>query len=263
MAAFFTNLGFNFVLGLGTPLTAVCVLPLYPGFIAFLAGDAATPAADGRPPVRPVALGLAVVAGTLSFMTALGVLFTTLLRVSLTHVVGVVSPIAFGVLLLASLVLILDLDLSRLFPKVQAPAARNRILRAYLFGFFFGAIVLPCNPGFIAFFFARIATDTGLMYVGQLLQFTAFGLGIGAPLLVLALGVSGAGIASGGRGRARAGGRAEPRWSAVDATRWLARHKTLISRVAGSLMLLVSLFFLACDFHVFGIDLGLCDLFIG
>lgn len=256
MAAFFTNLGFNFVLGLGTPLTAVCVLPLYPGFIAFLAGDASSQTDGGRSAARPLTLGLAVVAGTLSFMTALGVLFTTLLQISLTRVVGVVSPIAFGVLLLASLVLILDLDLSRLFPKVNAPAARNRTLRAFLFGFFFGAIVLPCNPGFIAFFFARVATDTGLMYVSQLLQFTAFGLGIGAPLLVLALGVSGAGVAAEGR----AGGR--PRWSAVDVTRWLARHKTLINRVAGSLMLLLSLFFLACDFHVFGIDLAICDLFI-
>ena len=163
MAAFFTNLGFNVVLGLGTPLTAVCVLPLYPGFIAFLAGDASSQTDGGRSAVRPLILGLAVVAGTLSFMTALGVLFTTLLQISLTRVVGVVSPIAFGVLVLASLVLILDL--SRLFPKVNAPAARNRTLRAFLFGFFFGAIVLPCNPGFIAFFFAGVATDTGLMYV--------------------------------------------------------------------------------------------------
>ena len=74
--------------------------------------------------------------------------------------------------------------------------------------------------------------------------------------MVLALGVSGAGVGAEGT----AGGR--PRWSAVDVTRWLARHKTLINRVAGSLMLLLSLFFLACDFHVFGIDLAICDLFI-
>ena len=33
----FADFGSSFVLGLLTPLTAVCVLPLYPGFLSYLA----------------------------------------------------------------------------------------------------------------------------------------------------------------------------------------------------------------------------------
>lgn len=35
----FANLVSSFVLGLLTPLTAVCVLPLYPGFLVFLSNQ--------------------------------------------------------------------------------------------------------------------------------------------------------------------------------------------------------------------------------
>lgn len=156
-------------LHLGAPMavasaavTALVTLSLYSGFVASLIGDASASPGGRTWPVRPLTLCLAVIADTLSFMTTRGVVFTTLLRVSLTTIFSVVSPIIIGVLLLASLVLSLDLNLSRLFPKVSVPASRNRVLRAFLFG----AIVLPCNPGFIAFFFARVATDTGLIYLG-------------------------------------------------------------------------------------------------
>jgi len=47
------NLASSFVLGLLTPLTAVCVLPLYPGFLSFLSGKLAT---EGGSQGRPVAL---------------------------------------------------------------------------------------------------------------------------------------------------------------------------------------------------------------
>jgi cytochrome c-type biogenesis protein len=39
MLNLFVNLGTSFFLGLITPLTAVCVLPLYPGFITYLANQ--------------------------------------------------------------------------------------------------------------------------------------------------------------------------------------------------------------------------------
>ena len=95
------------------------------------------------------------------------------------------------------------------------------------------------------------------MCVGQILQFRVFRLGIDALLLVLSFGVSGTDVATKEHAPRR------ERRSAVDVTRWLARQKTAVNRVAGSLMLLLSLFFLTCKFHVFGIDLALCDLFIG
>ena len=82
---------------MATPLTAACVLPLYPGFIAFLAGQ--------REGARraPLALGLAVVAGVTAAMIGIGLVFSTLLELSLTGVTAVASPIAFAVLALIGL----------------------------------------------------------------------------------------------------------------------------------------------------------------
>jgi cytochrome c-type biogenesis protein len=54
----FANLAASYLLGLATPLTAVCVLPLYPGFIAFLSNRRQE--GDQR---SPLLLGLAAVAG--------------------------------------------------------------------------------------------------------------------------------------------------------------------------------------------------------
>ena len=56
-----------FLLGNAAILTNVCLLPLYPGLIAFLAGSAA----QGGGRITPW-LGLAVLAGILSLMTAVG-----------------------------------------------------------------------------------------------------------------------------------------------------------------------------------------------
>ncbi|MDF1521662.1 MAG: hypothetical protein P1P87_02435, partial [Trueperaceae bacterium] len=58
-----------FVLGNGAILTNVCLLPLYPGMMAFLAAQRA----DASPAARGT-LGLYVLAGVLVLMLALGAL---------------------------------------------------------------------------------------------------------------------------------------------------------------------------------------------
>ena len=98
---------------------------------------------------------------------------------------------------------------------------------AFGYGFFFGAIVVPCNPGFIGVFFARafLFTDP----VGSLLHFLAFGVGIAAPLVALAL--------------------LTDRWrSRVVGT--LTRHRSLVNRVTGAVMLVVAVYYLAFVFRV-------------
>jgi cytochrome c-type biogenesis protein len=215
-----------FVIGLATPLTAACALPLYPGFIAYLASERRS----GRH--RSAALlGALVTVGVITFMGLIGAVFSYLLGVSLTLVVEYVSPGAFVVLLVISVALLLDLDLGDYVPSVDPPQSRYPSLTAFGYGFFFGAIVLPCNPGFIALFFAR--APVLFPTPGEsLLGFLVFGLGMGTPLLAFAL-VS-----------ERLGQRA---------TRWLARHATSINRVAGAIMLLVSVYYLLLVFDVLGI----------
>jgi cytochrome c-type biogenesis protein len=228
-----------FVLGVGTPLTAACALPLYPGFLAYLArqsrrGDAIdADESSGSPSTGlPISvLGLLVTFGAVSFMLVVGVLFSLLLEVSLTAVVEVVSPLAFGVLFVVSLALLADAKIFARIPTIQPPETKRPGLSAFAYGFFFGAIILPCNPGFIALFFARVPVlfDSA---AESLLGFFAFGLGIGAPLLVFAL--------------------VSEQYSR-QVTRWFARHTTAINRVTGAVMLVVSVYYLFVVFDVFGI----------
>jgi cytochrome c-type biogenesis protein len=210
----------SFALGLATPLTAVCVLPLYPGFLAYLSNHGGQRRSIGL-------LGAFVAAGVLSFMLLLGVAFTTILETSLTNVVGVVSPAAFALLGAVSLLLLADVDVGRVIPTVEPPGSRHPVASAFGYGFFFGAIVIPCNPGFVAVFFARafLFSDP----VGSLLNFLAFGGGIAAPLVALAV--------------------VSDRWrSRVMGT--LTGHRSLVNRATGAVMLAVSVYYLVVVFGV-------------
>jgi len=215
-----------FVLGLLTPLTAVCVLPLYPGFLAFLSNKL-TGKEDNKKTL--ILLGLTVVAGVILFMFLLGLLFTTILKVSLTNVIGIVSPIAFGFLGIVSILLIFDVDIGKFFPRYHTPLDKNPFWSSFLFGFFFGAIVVPCNPAFIIALFTRALSGMG--FVTNMLSFVSFGVGIGAPLLVFAI------ISSG---------------KSQGMINWLVGHKRKINLVAGVLMLAASLYYLIFVFKVFG-----------
>ena len=167
----------SFTLGLATPLSAVCVIPLYPGFLAFLSSQ-------GEDAPSVARLGLLVAAGVLAFMTVLGLVFTTVLETSLVRVVGVVSPVAFGLLAVFGVALAADLHPQSRLPVVEPPQTRHPSLSAFAYGAFFGAIVLPCNPGFIAVFLSRALLFSDP--VSSLANFGAFGVGMATPLLAFA-----------------------------------------------------------------------------
>lgn len=167
----------SFTLGLATPLSAACVVPLYPGFLAFLSNQD-----EDAPGIAT--LGVLVALGVVAFMTAVGLLFTTVLETSLTAVVEAVSPPAFGLLAVLGVALLLDLHPQSRLPTVEPPQTQYPSLSAFAYGGFFGAIVLPCNPGFISVFFARafLFSDP----VTSMANFLAFGVGMGTPLLAFA-----------------------------------------------------------------------------
>ena len=94
-----------FWIGVVTPLTAVCVLPLYPAFISYLAsaGD------DDGQPRSPVVLGILVVAGVISFMAIAGYLFVVILGAGIEGgFVGRFGPWVVAVLGIAGAVLLGD-----------------------------------------------------------------------------------------------------------------------------------------------------------
>ena len=212
-----------FLIGVATPLTAACVIPLYPAFLAFLANQG-----EGESGRSIATLGVLVVTGVLACMALIGLVFSTILQSSLTRVVEAVSPVAFAILIVVSVVLLLDLGIFTRIPTLEPPQTSHPGTSAFGYGFFFGAIVLPCNPAFVALFFARVP----ILFDSQLesfLGFLAFGLGIGAPLLAFSL-VS------------------QP--FAARVTRALARHSGPVNRATGAIMLVISVYYLVVVFRV-------------
>ena len=214
-----------FILGLLTPLTAACVLPLYPGFLVYLSNQLSGKEANRN----TIALfGLIITAGIVVFMLLLGLIFTTILQVALTSVIEIVSPIAFGILIIISILLIVDIDVARYLPRTEAPLSTNPLLNAFVFGFFFGAIVVPCNPPFIAVLFTRTLSTIG--FVENVLRFIMFGIGMAFPLLVFSL-ISTA--------------------SSNAIINYLTKHKRAINFTGGIIMLIISVYYLVVVFRIF------------
>lgn len=218
------RVGEVFTIGVLTPLTAACVIPMYPAFIAYLAN---TGDDDSAPSVA--VLGLLVVAGVITFMGLAGLLLEVVLQVSIRQgAVATLSPVAFGLLAVIGLVMLVDPKGFSRLPTVEPPHSKYPTASAFGYGFFFGAIIIPCNPGFIGLFFARqsVLFETT---AGNLLGFLAFGLGIGSPLLALA-------VVSEPFGRRF--------------TRTLARYSSPINRAVGAVLLAVSGYYLVFIFEV-------------
>lgn len=216
-----------FLIGVATPLTASCVLPLYPAFVGYLAS-----ASTGDRARSPALLGALVVAGVLSFMAVVGVVTVVLLGENVGIAVRQVSPFAFLLMTTVGLLLLVAPGSFSRIPTVEPPHLEYPTASAFGYGFFFGAIVIPCNPATITLFFARSTTVLGGLDNGfeAMLGFLAFGLGIGAPLLALAL-------------------LSQPFSERI--TRTLARYSTPINRVVGGFLVLIGLYYLVYIFAFF------------
>ena len=99
----------------------------------------------------------------------------------------------------------------------------------FLFGFFFGAIVVPCNPLFISALFTRNVLI--MDFAANMVSFLSLGLGIAFPLLL---------------------------FSAISSARtiqvmgFLSSNKRRINLISGVAMLAISLYYLVFVFRVFG-----------
>jgi cytochrome c-type biogenesis protein len=223
MGGVFATIGEFYGLGIVTAVTAFCVIVLYPAFLARLARQVAEDPSR-RDDSRLLGLfGVLVSLGVISFMAVVGFVLTYALGESLNLVVGVVSPIAFVFLLVVGLLLAFDVKTSR---QVRPLRLKNPYLGAYVYGFLFGAVVIPCNPGVIALAFARASV---IPIAERMAAFLSFGIGIATPLLAFSI-VSRAG------------------------SRWLLNvlvdHKTLINRLAGVFMAGVAVYYLLFVFQV-------------
>jgi cytochrome c-type biogenesis protein len=189
-----------------------CALPLYPGFLAYLA------ARRGDAGVTGTArwLGLAVLAGVLTTMLALGALMAAL-AVSTSSVLRIVTPLADLVVIALGIVLLLGRDPFSRLPMLGPTTIRGGAMRsAYVYGLLYGPIALPCAaPLLLAMFGLSLSLDS---FIGALAFFLAFGLGFGLPLLAISL------LAYSKQ---------------VSLVRFFARHREVVSRVAGAVLIVV------------------------
>jgi cytochrome c-type biogenesis protein len=209
--------GIAFLAGLLTPLGAVCVLPLYPGYISFLAGPGdAVRGITGR-----LLLGLVTMTGILAAMSLFGLVVVFLFSYPLSGALAIISPLAYASLGIIGVLLILDVFPDLPVPSPRIPGGEMPFAGAFLFGLFFGILILPCNAAPIVVLLAISTSTTDIL--AAMLNFVFFGLGMALPLLALS-------VLSTYQGKS--------------GTAFLVRHRRAVNLATGILMLAVALYYL-------------------
>ena len=206
-------------LSLGLLATASpCVLPLYPGYLAYLSGGQGERA--GR--LGRYLLGFFVLAGVLTMMLALGAVIA-LLSVSVGRALSLIIPLADLAIFSLGVLLLLNINPFKTLPQMQIPLLKHPFANAFVYGLLYGPIALPCSGPLVVGIFAFSFTAEEAL--GKLAVFLWFGLGFGLPLLLLS-------FLSGGA----------QRWI----TRQFAQRARLINVVGGLLLIGIALY----DFYV-------------
>lgn len=198
--------------------TSPCVLPLYPGFLAYISGG--QEGLQGKP--SRYFLGFFVLAGVLAMMLALGAVIA-LLSISIGRALSMVIPLADLVIIGFGVLLLLNINPFKRLPQIQVPILSHPFVNAFLYGLLYGPIALPCSGPLVVSIFALSLTAAEAF--SKLNIFLWFGLGFGIPLLLLSF-LSGA----------------TQRWI----TRQFAIRARLINVVSGLLLLAVGIY----DFSV-------------
>jgi cytochrome c-type biogenesis protein len=198
------------ILASGNP----CALPLYPGFVAYLASRSNL--INSRRTEAYV--GLLVIIGLLTSMLVFGAI-ATMLQISFLRFLSSLNPIVNGILLILWVVLALNLKVSTRMPGFGSIRIGHPYLEAVVYGFIYGPITLPCNLPLVLSIVAFSLTVVDAL--SRLLVFVLFGIGLGFPLIILSLA-------------ARAKRRA-----IIHA---LVKRHEIMTRIAGVLLILIALY---------------------
>jgi cytochrome c-type biogenesis protein len=207
--------------------TSPCVLPLYPGFLAYISGGQ-----EGlRGKTGRYVLGFFVLAGVLTMMLALGGIIAWL-SVSVGQVLSIIIPIADLIIILLGILLLLNINPFKTLPQIQVPVLSNPFVNAFVYGLLYGPIALPCSGPLVVSIFALSFTATE--FLSKLNIFFWFGMGFGIPLLALSF-LSGA----------------AQRWI----TRQFAQRARLINLVSGILLIGVGIYDLVSNWELISVFL--------
>jgi len=181
--------------GVGATITP-CVLPLYPGFLAYLTATQREPVAAGggtasgvdaaRQRPSPAVAAVLVWLGVVTGMVAIGAVLA-LLSVGLGSFMRVALPIIDVVLIALGIMLLRGMN-----PFARLPQPSPRVLGdagplagSFMYGLLFAPIALPCSgPFLIGVFVASLTLGDAAR---QLAFFGAFGVGFGLPLFILGI----------------------------------------------------------------------------
>lgn len=214
----------SLLLGLLTT-TSPCILPLYPGFLAYLGSQSDL----GR---TKYFLGLFVLSGVLTMMLALGGLIA-LLAIPVGSVLVYILPLADILIFILGILLLLNFNPFKTLHQIQLPALRHPYTNAYIYGLLYGPIALPCSGPMVVSIFA-LSFTVGEAF-NQLWIFLWFGLGLGIPLLILSF------------------------LSAAfqrQLTVFLARHSRMVNMTGGVLLIGVAIYDLVKNWKLLQLFLG-------
>ena len=202
--------------------TSPCVLPLYPGFLAYISGgQEGLQGKAGR-----YVLGFFVLAGVLTMMLALGGIIAWL-SVSVGQALSIIIPIADLIIIFLGVLLLLNINPFKTLPQIQVPVLSNPFVNAFVYGLLYGPIALPCSGPLVVSIFAL--SFTAAEFLSKLNIFFWFGMGFGLPLLALSF-LSGA----------------AQRWI----TRQFAQRARLINLVSGVLLIGVGVYDLISNWEL-------------
>lgn len=201
--------------------TNPCILPLYPGFLAYTAGGRL--ALEGSR-LRYL-LGLAVLAGIMSTQLALGAVIAGL-SISVGRILTYLVPLADLILIVLGLLLLLGKNPFLRIPQIRVPKLSHPLLSAFLYGVLYAPLALPCSGPLVVSIFGLSATLGSAL--NQFAAFFWFGLGMGLPLVAISL----------------AGAAAQK-----SITQLFARHANLIHRAGGLVLIAVALYDLAMNWQ--------------
>jgi cytochrome c-type biogenesis protein len=209
-----------FLAGLASTV-APCILPLYPGFLAYMSGGGhmrlATSGAVGPAPrISPVLAAALVLTGVMTGMLAIaGVVIA--LSASLSRIIPIILPAADLLLIVLGLLMVTGLNpFARLPQPSPDHGARGPVIGAFAYGLLFAPIAVPCIGPFLLAIFAFSLTIGDA--VGQLAFFAVFGLGFGTPLFVIGL---------------------LGQWRGAQLARLIVRHERLVHLVLGAILVVV------------------------
>jgi cytochrome c-type biogenesis protein len=203
-----------FILGNAAILTNVCILPLYPGLLAYMAANAQNERAQ-----RAMKwMGLLVLLGVLTMMILVGGLLFALQQ-SFGAILPIVLPLIYGVVIILGLLMLMGRNPFNRLQTVQTPALRNPFLGAYVYGLLLGPMTLPCAGPIILSAFL-LGSNSAADLADGLLYFFFFGLGFGWPLVLLPF------LAN---------------TFQKQLIGWTTRNYKLLTRVSGTLLILIGL----------------------